>query len=547
MPLSLKLQILVAGTSGIVIVDNTGAYNAQTNPGGWGGPNPNTSQVAGIFVAVTPLSQPQGGAQRLSSQNQTNYLNGTGCTVAPSSGNANPDGVYAVSVRIGFLNSATLSAAAGSYQFTTSTSAATIFAGQDGFSIDELSTSAYYQIDQTQPLTSEGGYVTSPLPIITTEQPTVYQQLIANALVFQAGFACLNRDIAGWAGTSACCEGEDLDALMVRYAEYLAMLNKFNLYGDLAGANALARKLQADCNPRLGVCTPIGTTSSVPFTGNLPTLTLQPSSQQVTAGSEIAFVVAASGTAPLVYQWYADGVIIPGATGSVYMIQNVQTANAGTYYVIVSNAFGSVQSNIVSLTIGTGSTGVVITQQPANASTTIGGTASFTVAATGTATITYQWYLNGNLISGATAATLNLTNVQSANLGNYYCVVSNSVNSVQSNTAILSVGVQVGWGWSAAAPTTTGELQAGQGSATITSGATITADFTANTSPNVLWMYEPLTEPVKTQWYGDPNNNGSIGDPNTDTFVFTTVGSFRVYYTQFQTIQTLEPIQFLVN
>lgn len=546
MPLSLKFQILASGSSGITIADATGNYDAQTNPGGWGGPNPEPSQVAGILVSLTALSLPEAAVLRLVSGDQTNYLNGTGYVIPPPAGNMITDGVYVIDVRIGFLNSVLLSAAAGSFQFT-ATSADALFADQDGFTIDVLQPEQYFRIDQTQPPTSVGGFVTTPLFVIVAQEPTIYALISQNVLISQQGLACLNRDIAGYAGTCQCCAGEDLDSLMVRYAEYLSMNNKFSLYGDLPGASALAKKLAADCGPKPGICSPLGTQPNIPFTGNAPRITMQPENVNVAQGAQVAFAVAATGTAPLIYQWYFDGVVIPGATGSTLSILNAQEPNVGTYYCVVSNAFGSVQSGTVSLTIGAGSQPVAIVTQPANQSGTIGATTNFAVVASGTGPITYQWYFNGVAIGGATAAALAIANTQLGNVGNYYCVVSNAVNSVQSNTVALTIGVEVFWGWSAAAPATAGQIQAGQGSDSIVSGSTITANFIPNVAPNVLWMAEPVTEPIKTKWFGDPLNNGAIGNPATDTFLFTVVGSYRLYYTQFQTLQTLEPLQFLVS
>ena len=90
-------------------------------------------------------------------------------------------------------------------------------------------------------------------------------------------------------------------------------------------------------------------------------------------------------------------------------------------------------------------TAVSISQQPAPATTCPGASASFAVAATGVGTLTYQWRRNGtNLangpgISGATSATLSLTNVQVASGGNYDSIVTSACGSVTSNQATLTI------------------------------------------------------------------------------------------------------------
>jgi hypothetical protein len=81
-----------------------------------------------------------------------------------------------------------------------------------------------------------------------------------------------------------------------------------------------------------------------------------------------------------------------------------------------------------------------ITQQPANATVAEGATATFTVVASGTAPLSYQWYKNGAAVSGATAASYTTPAASAADNGAKFKVtVSNSVGSVTSNEATLTV------------------------------------------------------------------------------------------------------------
>lgn len=83
---------------------------------------------------------------------------------------------------------------------------------------------------------------------------------------------------------------------------------------------------------------------------------------------------------------------------------------------------------------------IKISRQPGNASNTAGGNASFNVAASATpsTTLTYQWYSNGAIITGATANVLNLTNVQTQN--NYYVIVgATDATSVKSANGVLTI------------------------------------------------------------------------------------------------------------
>ena len=68
-----------------------------------------------------------------------------------------------------------------------------------------------------------------------------------------------------------------------------------------------------------------------------PSITTQPKSQSVKAGANVLFTAAATGTAPLSYQWSFNGVKIPGAVAASYTRSNAQVTNAGSYTVAVSN------------------------------------------------------------------------------------------------------------------------------------------------------------------------------------------------------------------
>jgi glucose/arabinose dehydrogenase len=81
-----------------------------------------------------------------------------------------------------------------------------------------------------------------------------------------------------------------------------------------------------------------------------------------------------------------------------------------------------------------------ITQQPANQSVLVGQNATFTVGATGTAPLTYQWQRDGADIGGATSSSFTLMSAQLTDSGAAFrCVVSNAQGSATSNAATLTV------------------------------------------------------------------------------------------------------------
>jgi len=166
-----------------------------------------------------------------------------------------------------------------------------------------------------------------------------------------------------------------------------------------------------------------------------PSISSQPVAQTVVAGSTAIFAVTATGTPVPTYQWQFGGINLTGATNASLTLTDVQAANVGNYGVVVSNVAGQVTSNSAALALGAAGT---ITQQPVSVSVPAGGSANFTVTAIGNA-VTYQWNFNGTAIAGATNVTLNLTNVQAGNVGNYTVTVSSNGPTVTSGTASLSL------------------------------------------------------------------------------------------------------------
>ena len=82
----------------------------------------------------------------------------------------------------------------------------------------------------------------------------------------------------------------------------------------------------------------------------------------------------------------------------------------------------------------------IITSQPANQTVSVGGTATFSVGASGSAPLSYFWKRGGSFIAGATASTYSTNNMQLPDSGaQFSCVVSNSYGSILSSNAILTV------------------------------------------------------------------------------------------------------------
>src|SRR5260370_3926267 len=164
------------------------------------------------------------------------------------------------------------------------------------------------------------------------------------------------------------------------YARPAAAGNYFVVITTLAGVAAISFFNDA--------ATPEISTTSLPLALPIP------------MGSNANFTVVASGTQPLNYQWLFNGGIIAGATASTYTRSNVQPADAGNYSVAITNLPGAAASSNAPLAVVQPP---AITAQPLMQSIPMGSNANFTVVATGTQPLNYQWLFNGGIIAGATA------------------------------------------------------------------------------------------------------------------------------------------------
>ena len=170
-----------------------------------------------------------------------------------------------------------------------------------------------------------------------------------------------------------------------------------------------------------------------------PSITTQPSSQTVTEGGSASFDVTAAGTATLAYQWRRNGANVDGATAATLNLNPVTTNQAGTYTVLVSNAAGSITSAPVTLTVNSAPVAPTITTQPVSRTATVGSNTTFTVVAGGTSPFVYQWFFAGTNLDNATNSILALAAVTTNDAGAYTVFITNSVGSVTSNPAILTV------------------------------------------------------------------------------------------------------------
>ncbi|WP_220398955.1 beta strand repeat-containing protein, partial [Flavobacterium cellulosilyticum] len=204
-------------------------------------------------------------------------------------------------------------------------------------------------------------------------------------------------------------------------------------------------------------CSSVTSNAATLLVNQAVAISTQPiSTQTLCTGNSVSFSTTATGTG-LTYQWRKGTTVlnntgnITGATTSTLTINPVVSADAASDYNVVITGTAPctpVTSNNAALVINDA---VVISTQPTSTQTICSGTnASFSVIATGTG-LTYQWrkgttnLSNTGNITGATTATLNLSNVATSDTGSYNVIVSGAspCSSLPSNGATLVVNQAV--------------------------------------------------------------------------------------------------------
>ncbi|PYU09127.1 MAG: hypothetical protein DMG37_24295, partial [Acidobacteria bacterium] len=229
-----------------------------------------------------------------------------------------------------------------------------------------------------------------------------------------------------------------------------------------------------------GTVTSSAATLTVNAAAVAPTITKQPTNLTVTAGQTATFTVMATGTAPLSYQWQKNSANISGATSSSYTTPVTTASDSGsTYKVVVGNTAGTATSNAATLTVNAAAVAPAITTQPSSQTVTAGQTATFSVTATGTAPLSYQWQKNGLNIAGATSSTYMTPVTTTADSGSTIdVVVSNSAGTATSDAATLTVNVQ-------------------------SSGGNPTCGISGDTSNHIPTDWSTFVPPAKGQSYVD--------------------------------------------
>jgi sugar lactone lactonase YvrE len=193
-------------------------------------------------------------------------------------------------------------------------------------------------------------------------------------------------------------------------------------------------------NPAGGVASANAVVSVAPAP---PAIVQSPQAVVTSDGGTVQFAVAATGTAPLAYQWRRNGMAIGGANAPTYTFAAAFGDSGAAYSVVVGNVAGSATSSDAVLTVNPLAPSIM--QQPQPATVAPGATASFSAAATGTPPIAWQWQRSADQgatwanIAGATTPTLVFTASFSDFDTRYRAAVTNAAATVHTLAATLQV------------------------------------------------------------------------------------------------------------
>ncbi len=254
-----------------------------------------------------------------------------------------------------------------------------------------------------------------------------------------------------------------------------------NVSGSTTSTLTLSSVTPADTATYAVVATNIAgtaTSNNATLTVNVPpAFSVQPAASQtkITGGSA-TFTATATGIPTPTYQWQKNSVNIAGATSGTLTLSPLTLGDTATYKVVATSVAGTATSNDAVLTVQ--APPAITTQPTASQTFNAGGTATLTVATTGTPAPTYQWQKNGVNIPGATSATLTLTPLVPGDTGTYTVITTNPAGTVTSSNAVLTVDY---------APTITTQPAAAQ---TINVGSTVIYTAAANGLPVPTYQWQ---------------------------------------------------------
>jgi hypothetical protein len=263
-----------------------------------------------------------------------------------------------------------------------------------------------------------------------------------------------------------------------------------------AATSAFYVVVSNNCGSVRSANTTIVVNAAPPPSCDPPAVVTNPQGTTVTRGTPVTLTAAGSGTA-ITYTWYDEMQNLLGYGSSITFAPAV----THTYFCVISNSCGSVQTAGALVTVNAACDPPIVTTNATSKTIDDGASATLSFFASGT-DVTFQWYFSSGVpISGAIGNTLTVSPSQTSS---YYAMATNACGSIRSATATVTV--------ICVAPAITSQSH----SQTLDPGQIVTISVTA-TGANLhfQWYQELPTDPFPQAIIGAQTNDLTIGGSDT--------------------------------
>jgi hypothetical protein len=170
----------------------------------------------------------------------------------------------------------------------------------------------------------------------------------------------------------------------------------------------------------------------------VPSVSISPSSVGLDVGQLQLFSSSVvNGTSPFSYQWYLNDVAVSGATGSTWAFVSSSAGSYSVYLNVTDGAGFRIKSNVVAVAVNSMPS---VSASPGSAMMDVGQMQLFTsTVSNGTSPFSYQWYLDGAAVSGATGSTWAFVPSSSGSHSVYLNATDSTGVTAKSNVIAIAV------------------------------------------------------------------------------------------------------------
>ncbi len=168
-----------------------------------------------------------------------------------------------------------------------------------------------------------------------------------------------------------------------------------------------------------------------------PTMSASAELLTVPEGTNFLLRAVAEGTPTLAYQWLKDGAFLPNATNASLPFLAIQPGQSGNYSIRIRNTIGTITGAVATVVVQSSAPGIITS--PESRRFQSGRSAHLTVVAYGSPPLSFEWYRDGQSVSGQTNSIFFIDQAFKRDAGVYHAVVRNAFGTATSLMATLSV------------------------------------------------------------------------------------------------------------